>query len=257
MEGTDIKGETYEEFVEKFKPKKTTDDCYTPTNVYEAVAEWVAKEYELNRECFARPFYPGGDYKAFDYDGKIVVDNPPFSILSEIIGFYIDHDIKFFLFAPALTLFSGRSHDCAALAAGVSVTYDNGAVVDTSFVTNLEREDVRIRTVPELWRAVDTANRENLAQTKKHQPHYTYPPHIVRAAQIKELSKYGIEVIIPRAESVRIRGLDSQKVKKKTIFGGGISYQTARRRKSRRRKSRRRKSRRRKSRRRKLRQYGN
>lgn len=23
-------GETYEEFVEKFKPKKTTDDCYTP-----------------------------------------------------------------------------------------------------------------------------------------------------------------------------------------------------------------------------------
>lgn len=24
------KGENYEEFVEKFKPKKTTDDCYTP-----------------------------------------------------------------------------------------------------------------------------------------------------------------------------------------------------------------------------------
>lgn len=25
-----IKSKTYEEFVEKFKPKKTTDDCYTP-----------------------------------------------------------------------------------------------------------------------------------------------------------------------------------------------------------------------------------
>lgn len=25
-----MKGESYEEFVEKFKPKKTTDDCYTP-----------------------------------------------------------------------------------------------------------------------------------------------------------------------------------------------------------------------------------
>lgn len=27
----------YKEFVDKFKPKKTTDDCYTPENVYKAV----------------------------------------------------------------------------------------------------------------------------------------------------------------------------------------------------------------------------
>lgn len=27
----------YAAFVEKFKPKKTTDDCYTPDNVYAAV----------------------------------------------------------------------------------------------------------------------------------------------------------------------------------------------------------------------------
>lgn len=27
----------YEGFVEKFKPKKTTDDCYTPPEIYEAV----------------------------------------------------------------------------------------------------------------------------------------------------------------------------------------------------------------------------
>ena len=27
------KGETYEEFVDKFKPKLTTDDSYTPENV--------------------------------------------------------------------------------------------------------------------------------------------------------------------------------------------------------------------------------
>ena len=24
------KNETYDEFIEKFKPRKTTDDCYTP-----------------------------------------------------------------------------------------------------------------------------------------------------------------------------------------------------------------------------------
>lgn len=34
----------YEAFVEKFKPKLTTDDCYTPDNIYEAVASWVAEE---------------------------------------------------------------------------------------------------------------------------------------------------------------------------------------------------------------------
>ena len=30
----------YSAFVDKFTPKKTTDDCYTPENIYEAVAEW-------------------------------------------------------------------------------------------------------------------------------------------------------------------------------------------------------------------------
>lgn len=38
------KSKTYEEFVDKFKPKKTTDDCYTPQIVYEAVKDWAVKE---------------------------------------------------------------------------------------------------------------------------------------------------------------------------------------------------------------------
>lgn len=31
----------YQAFVNKFEPKLTTDDCYTPENVYEAVKGWV------------------------------------------------------------------------------------------------------------------------------------------------------------------------------------------------------------------------
>lgn len=54
------KFEDYSGFVEKFKPKKTTDDCYTPPLVYGAIANWVAKEYGLNKADFVRPFYPGG-----------------------------------------------------------------------------------------------------------------------------------------------------------------------------------------------------
>lgn len=88
----------YSEFVEKFKPKKTTDDCYTPQNVYDAIAEWVAEEYGLDKVNFVRPFYPGGDYQAEEYKpDDIVVDNPPFSILGEILKFYVAKGVKFFL----------------------------------------------------------------------------------------------------------------------------------------------------------------
>ena len=85
----------YMGFVEKFKPKKTTDDCYTPPMVYDALADWVCSEYGLDKADFCRPFYHGGDYERFDYSRKIVVDNPPFSILSQIVKFYVEHDIKF------------------------------------------------------------------------------------------------------------------------------------------------------------------
>ena len=72
---------TYEELVESAKPKLTTDDCYTPENIYSVVRDYVAERYGLDPGTFVRPFYPGGDYQAEDYTGKVVVDNPPFSIL--------------------------------------------------------------------------------------------------------------------------------------------------------------------------------
>ena len=40
------KSNTYEEFVDKFKPKKTTDDCYTPDAIYEVVKDWAIKEMD-------------------------------------------------------------------------------------------------------------------------------------------------------------------------------------------------------------------
>ena len=60
------RGETYEQFVEKFKPKKTTDDCYTPPLVYEAIKQWACAEYGISPEKIVRPFWPGGDYEQFD-----------------------------------------------------------------------------------------------------------------------------------------------------------------------------------------------
>lgn len=39
--------ETYEEFVDKFKPKRTTDDCYTPEGIYDVVRDYVIEKYDL------------------------------------------------------------------------------------------------------------------------------------------------------------------------------------------------------------------
>ncbi len=214
----------YQAFVDKFKPKKTTDDCYTPEPVYDAIADFVTAEYGIERTRFVRPFWPGGDYKAFDYaPDAVVVDNPPFSILAEIVGWYAERDIRFFLFAPALTLFSSSSSSssCAALPCGVGITYENGAVVNTSFLSNLEPEDVRIHTLPRLYETVKAANDANLAEKRKELPKYIYPDEVLTAAAAYRLCKYGQELVLTKAETERIGALDAQKDSGASIFGSG------------------------------------
>lgn len=101
----------YEQFEAKFKPKKTTDDCYTPPAVFEAIKDWACQEYGIDPACIVRPFFPGGDFLHFDYpEGCVVLDNPPFSILSVICEFYLKKGIPFFLFAPSLTSFVSRKN---------------------------------------------------------------------------------------------------------------------------------------------------
>ena len=78
----------YEGFVEKFKSKLTTDDCFTPPAVYESVSEWLRRNAPVGGRPIVRPFWPGGDYERFDCPPDcVVVDNPPFSIISGIARF--------------------------------------------------------------------------------------------------------------------------------------------------------------------------
>ena len=71
------KNTTYEQFIEKFKPKKTTDDCYTPPLVYDAVCSWARRYLDIGDRPVVRPFWPGGDYEQFDYpEDCVVIDNP-------------------------------------------------------------------------------------------------------------------------------------------------------------------------------------
>lgn len=213
--------EEYQEFLKKFEAKKTTDDCYTTELIYDAVVEWVEKEYNVKRKDFVRPFYPGGDYQNFNYPkGSVVVDNPPFSILAEILRFYDKKGIKFFLFAPSLTLFSSSSSS-TAICASVGITYANGASVDTSFLTNLGDRSIRFRSAPDLYNAIDIANTENLKQMRKELPKYTYPDHIVTSTFVGRMSKYGIDFSVSVDESEPISALDHQKKDGKTIYGKG------------------------------------
>ena len=215
--------EEYQAFLDKFVPKKTTDDCYTPDLVYEAVAQWVANEYHVAPRHFVRPFYPGGDYQREQYlPDAIVVDNPPFSILSEIIKFYVEKGIRFFLFAPTLTLFSSSSSSLVtALPVAASVTYENKANVNTSFVTNLEDPSIRLRSVPSLYRVVKEANDRNLEEQRRELPKYAYPDNVVTSAFVARLSRYGIDFSVSRAESVSIDALDAQKEQGRGIYGKG------------------------------------
>ena len=211
---------SYDAFVEKFEPKRTTDDCYTPENVYEVVADFVAKTYDLDRKHFRRVFWPGGDYQAEKYTpADIVVDNPPFSILAQIVQWYNDRAVKFFLFAPTLTLFSSSSSSSCQIPCGVGITYANGASVNTSFLTNLE--DAQVHTYPELYKAIEKANAYNEKLTKKTLPKYAYPDEIITAAMVARWCKYGIEYILNREDCERIGTLDAQRKAGKSIFGNG------------------------------------
>lgn len=212
----------YNEFVDKFKPKKTTDDCYTPDNVYEAVAAWVSQEYGIERSDMVRPFYPGGDYRSEDYTpGCCVVDNPPFSILSEIERFYQEQGVRFFIFAPTLTLFGSRVDGVCYVPCGGSVIYENGAEVGTSFVTNLE-PDLIVRTAPALAVALKQANDENLREQKKQLPKYSYPPEVITSAMVARWCSYGVDFRLRREDAARISALDAQRPDGKAIYGSGF-----------------------------------
>ena len=213
----------YRAFVDKFKPKRTTDDCETPENIYTAVAEWVGRTYGLDPHTFIRPFWPGHDYEAEDYPpGCAVVDNPPFSILAKIRDFYTRRGVKFFLFAPTLTMFSGNRETVTYIPCGVQITYANGANVNTSFITNLD--DCLVRTAPDLYRIVDAINDANEKARTKKLPKYRFPDHVLTAAAAYKFSHYGVEYRLERGDAVFIRKLDAmaEAGKDSGIFGGAF-----------------------------------
>ena len=211
------KDENYKAFEEKFKHKVTTDDCYTPEPVYEVIKNYVIDYYKLGNVKIERPFYPGGDYKNYEYsENSVVIDNPPFSILAEIKRFYIKHNIKFFLFAPSLTLFSGHIGGLSYVVVNVPIIYENKAKVNTSYITNMD--EYIVRTDPKLNVLINDIQKN----TQNSLPKYIYPNNVITSAQIGKYASNGCEIKIMKDECEFISKLDSQKPLGKTLFGSGI-----------------------------------
>lgn len=212
-------GETYEEFVDKFKPRKTTDDCYTPEGIYDVVRDYAIEKYGLHGRPIVRPFWPGCDYENFDYpEDCVVIDNPPFSILAQILDFYIEKQIKFFLFAPQLTVMSSAGSRCNIIVTGNQIVYENKAVVATSFVTNLGNYKIDVDSA--LYRVIqDVVDAEN---KKMKRLKYDYPAEVLTTNTIQKLAGRGIDLRIREEDCFFIRVLDSQRNMKKSLYGAGF-----------------------------------
>ena len=102
-----------------------------------------------------------------------------------------------------------------------AVIYENGASVNTSFLTNLEDRAIRFKSCPSLYQAVQAASDEYAKELHKELPKYSYPDYVVTAAFVARLSKYGIPFEVSVGQSCAISSLDSQKDTKKAIYGKG------------------------------------
>lgn len=123
------------------------DEFYTPKRVYEVIKNWAVKRYSLEGREIIRPFYKGGEYKRANYPkGCVVIDNPPFSIGLQIVDFYLEKGIDFFLFCQTqkgITTLQRMENRLSLIVCGEKVKYDNQEqTISTSFITNLEKENL-------------------------------------------------------------------------------------------------------------------
>ena len=201
--------EEYDAFLDKFKEKHTTDDCFTPPAVYEAIKAWAVKTYGLEGREIVRPFYPGGDFETYDYPkGCVVLDNPPFSILKKIVRFYLDRGIDFFIFADARTC--GWYFEIAnVVLSATNIVYDNGADVRTAFITNMGEDKIRVSA--ELHDIIDKAQPKETADLQA----YAYPDNLVTSMLLDRLAGYGSEFSIKHIEFIKKMDDGNE------IYGGG------------------------------------
>jgi hypothetical protein len=208
----------YESYIAKFEDKeKTTDDTYTPQDVYEAVVRYVGTVTDLTGKVILRPFYPGGDYENAEYpENGVVIDNPPFSLFKKICVFYASRNIPFFLFGPGMTIMC-ICDVCTAVFINRNIKYENKADVRTNFASNLYG-DIIATTAPELDRMIGACESQN---KKVNLPKFRYPAHLVSASDMHTICGGGIEFSVKRASAEKVC-----KIGARNLFGDHLLCST-------------------------------
>ena len=218
-----VTSDEYARWLEKFDARHTSDDTFTPPPVYDVVLDYVRNHYGLGDDVIiARPFYPGGDFEHDDYPaGCIVVDNPPFSMISRIVEAYHRMGVDYFLFAPGNILPGIKACSMSTyIATNISITYDNGASIMTSFVTSLE-PGIAMRSAPDLNASLQPVC-DALRKSKKRKiSSITYPDEVLTSSMVGYMSRYGVDFSIERGDVVLISKLDAMKGSGKSIYGKG------------------------------------
>lgn len=209
----------YDSFVAKFNQNapKTTDDCYTPENVYEALLDYVGSEVTpLDGLHIRRPFYPGGNFEAEveTYGPQdIVIDNPPFSILAHVLDVYIARGVRFLLFTPSKTSSCVLRRGLTVII-GYHIFFTNGAWLPISFATNL-LPNVVVRTAPTLVEAIEACNKANRKEAKKDKKQVrtlAYPRNLTSVMLLNKLKAVPLEI---KSAECRFTAL-------KEVYGGGL-----------------------------------
>lgn len=126
------------------------------TNVYSSTIRNCVKNHVLSTYSSTlsgytaiEPFYNGVDYTAIDYTNKVVVDEPPFSQLMDILNYYRTNGVYFFLYIPALCDITELTrHRRTLIDTSVTLIKQNDVTTFTSFITNLEPSNVKLKTYP-------------------------------------------------------------------------------------------------------------
>ena len=194
----------YESFIAKFTDNpKTTDECWTPKDIYEAVVDYVGTVIDLTDKVVLRPFYPGGNYQEAEYpENGVVIDNPPFSIFAQICKWYTARKVPFFLFGPGMTI-GNVTRYCTAVIVGSNIKFTNGASVRINFASNLFG-DMVIMTAPKLCEALENCESQD---QKVNLPSYAYPDEVLSVSDMQTIAGGGVDFRVRRSECAVVREL--------------------------------------------------
>lgn len=126
----------------------------------------------------------------------------------------MEHNIPFFLFGPALTIFSCCKHGGTAVVIGGHIEFSNGAKVPCNFASNLFGNVLALSS-PRLGELIEKCPSQNVVVAL---PKYDYPDNLLSVSDLQTLARGGVEFIVERESCTRIRNLAAMP-KGKSLFG--------------------------------------